>query len=73
MLMIKLSPLGKTHGIRYRVVVIEKRTKLTGDPREVLGNFDPQFNKLDISQDRLQYWLAKGAQPSAQMRRLLKL
>lgn len=73
MLTIKLSPIGKTHAIKYRVVVLEKRTKLTRDAREILGYFEPKSNKLEVDQARLKYWLEAGAQPSGRLRKLLSL
>lgn len=73
MLVIRLLPMGKTHALKYRVVVVESKTKLTRNPKEVLGSYEPHTQKLAVAQDRLTYWLKVGAQPSAAIRQLCKI
>jgi small subunit ribosomal protein S16 len=73
MLTIRLLPMGKAHQIKYRLAIVEGKSKLTGDPREVIGHFEPKSKTLKVDRDRLSYWLAAGAQPSDRIRTLLDL
>jgi len=58
----------------YRIVVVEKRSKRDGSYVESLGHYDPCRNPADIKIDRerVDYWLARGAQPSETVRSLIK-
>src|SRR3989344_947818 len=67
MLMIKLAPTGKKHQRHYRLVVAEKRVKLTGNHQAILGHYHPLLPKSDpsrlvIDRTRIEQWLKKGAQ-----------
>lgn len=73
MLRIKLQPFGKKHAHTYRVVVAEDRSKLTGMPRDTLGSVNPAAKTQSLDQAKLKSWLAKGAQPTAAIRRLFSL
>ena len=41
---------------------------------EVVGTYDPRLKekKVSLNQDRIQYWISKGAQPSETVGTLLK-
>lgn len=73
MLKIKLSRLGKKHEPHYRIVIMEQRSKLTGDTVDVIGHYHPLKKELTVDQDALSKWLAKGAQPTQSLRTILKL
>jgi small subunit ribosomal protein S16 len=57
----------------YRIVVTEKRSKRDGRFVESVGYYDPCRNPADvkIDQDRVKYWLERGAQPSDTVRSLI--
>ncbi len=65
MLKIKLQPLGKRNAVKYRIVVVEENSKLTGAVVESLGS------SLDQARDKIQAWQAKGALVTAGVRKLL--
>lgn len=67
MLMIRLQRRGKLHQPAYRLVVGEKRSKLKGEQLEEIGWFNPVIDKAGFDQERIAYWLQKGAKlsPSA--------
>ena len=65
MLAIKLQRVGKKHQPSFRVVVAERRSKLSGPPVEDLGAYDIRTKKLDAKKDRVEHWLKVGAQPTA--------
>ena len=74
MLMIRLARIGKKKHPFYRVVVTEKTRPRNGRFVEIVGTYDPQKKPaaLDLKRDRVDYWLAKGAQPSDTVRSFLR-
>jgi small subunit ribosomal protein S16 len=58
----------------YRIVVKEKQSKRDGAYLENLGTYNPTREpaeiKLDL--DRVRYWIAKGAQPTNTVSKLIK-
>ena len=72
MLRIKLAPTGKKGNIHYRISVVEGKSKLTGDPVEVLGHYHPTENKLTLDEERLKFWIGQGAQISDRVKKLCK-
>ena len=71
MLCIKLRPIGKKKQISYRVVILPKRSKLTGKFVEDLGWYNPHTDKFQINPERVKHWLAQGAQPTPSVHNLL--
>ncbi len=67
MVKIRLSRLGTKGRPFYRIVAIDERDKREGRPLEYLGTYDPKFNpaRFELKLDRVQAWVAKGAQLSA--------
>lgn len=72
---IRLTRIGKVHAPFYRVVVADSRTRRDGRAIEEIGKYQPLANPsvIEIDSERAQYWLSVGAQPSDQVRTLLKL
>ncbi len=72
---IRLKRLGKIRDPRYRVVVMDSRTKRDGRAIEEIGIYQPTENPslIQIDSQRVQYWLSVGAQPTEQVLALLKL
>jgi small subunit ribosomal protein S16 len=66
---------GSSKNPIWRVVVADQRSPRDGRFIEVVGHYnaqtDPSTIKLD--EDRIREWLAKGAQPTDQVRKLLKI
>lgn len=71
MLAIKLRRIGKKHQPSFRVIVAEKRSKLQGRFVEDIGWFNPQTKESKINQERVNYWLKNGAQPTDSIHNLL--
>ncbi|OGM91280.1 30S ribosomal protein S16 [Candidatus Wolfebacteria bacterium RIFCSPHIGHO2_01_FULL_48_22] len=71
MLAIKLRPIGKKKQISYRVVVMEKKSKLVGKFIEDLGWYNPHTNLSSVNKDRMEYWIKSGAQPTDSVHNLL--
>lgn len=58
----------------YRIVVKEKLSKRDGACIENIGTYDPTRDPAEVKLDlvRAQYWIAKGAQPTDTVSRLIK-
>lgn len=72
MISVRLSRFGRLNRPFYRIVAANKRSKREGKPLEVLGFWDPIKKRLEIKNEKLKSWLAKGAQVSAGLAKLLK-
>ena len=73
---IRLKKISRTAKGRYnfRVVVIKKTAARDSRPIEEIGYYDPSKNpaSLKINNDRYDYWVAKGAQPTDTIATLYK-
>jgi small subunit ribosomal protein S16 len=58
----------------YRVVVVERRHPRDGSFVEIVGHYNPITNPplIELKMDRVNHWLACGAQPSETVHSLLK-
>ena len=74
MLTIRLARIGKKKHPFYRIVVTEKTRPRNGRFVEIVGTYNPQTkpHAVVLKQDRVQYWLGKGAQPSDTVRSFLR-
>ena len=72
---IRLKRMGKIRAPYYRIVVADSRTKRDGRVIEEIGKYHPTEDPsiIEVKSDRAQYWLGVGAQPTEQVRALLKL
>lgn len=65
MLRIRLSRVGKKNKAQFRVTVADARRSPTGKFIEVLGHYDPHTKEKVFKRERIEYWISKGAKPSA--------
>ena len=74
MLMIRLSRIGKKKHPFYRVVVTEKTRPRNGRFVEIVGTYDPAKKPatVELNDERVQYWIGKGAQPTDTVRSFLR-
>ena len=72
---IRLKRMGKIHAPYYRIVVADSRKKRDGRVIEEIGKYHPTENPslIEVKSERAQYWLGVGAQPTDQVRAILKL
>jgi small subunit ribosomal protein S16 len=58
----------------WRVVVTDQRSPRDGRFIETIGHYNPQTepSTIRIDEERLQHWLARGAQPSGSVKQLVK-
>jgi small subunit ribosomal protein S16 len=71
MLAIKLKRIGKKHQVSFRLVVVEKRSKLQGRFVEDLGWANPRTDERRINAERVSHWMKVGAQPTPTVWNLL--
>ena len=74
MLKIRLARTGSNKKGSYRIVVIERENARDGRFVEILGHFNARRNppELVFKNERMTYWLGRGAQPSETVRSFLK-
>ncbi|GAA3647612.1 30S ribosomal protein S16 [Microbacterium marinilacus] len=72
---IRLKRLGKIRAPYYRIVVADSRTKRDGRVIEEIGKYHPteEPSFIEVDSERAQYWLSVGAQPTEQVRAILKI
>ena len=75
-LRIRLARAGTKKRPFYHIVIADSRSPRDGRFIERLGHFNPLLPKdsearLKLDMDKVKSWLAKGAQPSETVRRLL--
>ena len=71
---IRLRRTGSTRRPTYRVVVADSRSPRDGRFIEILGHYSPLTDPPTVKLDRgkVQAWIAKGAQPSNTVKRLMQ-
>ena len=74
MVTMRLFWIGSKKRLYYRIVVIDKRRARNGRFLEVVGQYNPIANpvQMEINAERAQYWLSKGALPSETVRSILR-
>ena len=73
MVKIRLRRMGATNAPYYRVVVSDSRKTPTSEAIEEIGSYDPRAKpaKLVVDNARFEYWVAKGAQCSPTVKKLV--
>ena len=58
----------------WRVVVADQRSPRDGRFIETIGHYNPQTepSTIRLDEERLQHWLARGAQPTGSVKQLVK-
>jgi small subunit ribosomal protein S16 len=71
---VRLTRVGSKKNPIWRVVVADQRSPRDGRFIELIGHYNPQTepSTIEIDEDRLQHWLARGAQPSGTVKQLMK-
>jgi small subunit ribosomal protein S16 len=71
---IRLTRVGSKKNPIYRVVVADSRSPRDGRFIEIIGRYNPQTDPstIDLDEVKVRDWIAKGAQPSQPVQRLMK-
>jgi small subunit ribosomal protein S16 len=72
MTVIRLTRMGRNKRPFYRIVVTDSRKRRDSGWIESIGYYNPvsQPKEFKIDQERLDYWLSVGAQPSEKVKKL---
>ena len=72
---LRLTRIGGRKDPVWRVVVADQRSKRDGRVIEIVGHYNAQTepSTIRLDGDRVRHWLERGAQPSDQVRKLLKI
>ncbi len=72
--MIRLARVGRKKRPHYRVVVTDARSPRDSGYIEAIGRYDPlsEPSMIEIDKGKALAWLAKGAQPSNTVKRLME-
>lgn len=72
MLKIRLQRIGRINSPAYRVIVTEHtRGPKTGNFVEKVGSYNPKSKERTLNEERITYWISKGAQLSGTMHNML--
>ncbi len=71
---LRLTRVGGRRDPKWRVVVADQRAKRDGRVIETIGHYDAQTSPstIVIDEERARRWLARGAQPTDTVRKLLR-
>ncbi|MFQ3573735.1 MAG: 30S ribosomal protein S16 [Thermodesulfovibrionales bacterium] len=74
MVKLRLTRLGSHKKPFYRIIAADSRARRDGPFIEIVGTYDPlkEPSEVKVKEDRVKYWLEKGAQPTDTVKRLLK-
>jgi small subunit ribosomal protein S16 len=72
---LRLTRVGGKKDPIWRVVVADQRSPRDGRVIETIGHYNPQTqpSTIVLDEERARSWLARGAQPSNTVRRLLRV
>jgi small subunit ribosomal protein S16 len=71
---VRLTRVGSKKNPIWRVVVADQRSPRDGRFIETIGHYNPQTepSTIRLDEERLQHWLARGAQPTGTVKQLVK-
>ena len=71
---LRLARVGSKKNPIYRVVAADERSPRDGKFLEIVGRYNPQTDPstIELDEAKVKDWLAKGAQPTDAVRKLLK-
>lgn len=74
MVRIRLRRIGRKKAPVYRIVVADSKSPRDGKFIEIIGQYAPRQSEggLNVLEDRANYWMDVGAQPSDTVRSLLR-
>ena len=72
---LRLTRVGGRKDPIWRIVVADQRSPRDGRVIETIGHYNAQTepSTIRVDEERARHWLARGAQPSDQVRKLLRI
>jgi len=71
MLAIRFQRVGRRNDPAFRIVVTERRSKPKSGELEILGSHHPKTKETILKNERILYWMSKGAKASDTVHNLL--
>jgi small subunit ribosomal protein S16 len=72
MLKIRLQRIGRKNDPAFRVVLTDsKNSTKSGRFLEIVGTYNPKMGETNFKNERIQYWISKGAKLSGTMHNFL--
>lgn len=72
MLIIRLNPVGRTHSIKYRIVVAEKHRHVSKKSLALLGTYDPATKQLKVDIEKAKKYIEARVEMSDSVKALFK-
>ena len=73
---IRMKKMGRKHRPFYRVCVMDSRKPRDGKAIEEVGTYDTSVRdkaaRVNLNMERIDYWISVGAQPSENVKALIK-
>lgn len=71
---LRLTRIGGRKDPVWRIVAADQRSKRDGRVIEILGQYNAQTDPstIKVDEEKVRGWLARGAQPTDQVRKLLR-
>ena len=71
---LRLTRIGSKKNPVYRIVAADSRSPRDGKFLEIVGRYNPQTDPstIELDEEKIKGWIAKGAQPSSTVQKLLK-
>ena len=75
MVRLRLTRIGGKKNPIWRIVATDQRSPRDGRILEIVGRYNAQTepSTISVDEDRVKHWLERGAQPSNQVKKLLRL
>ena len=72
---IRLTRIGGKKDPVWRVVAADQRSPRDGRVIEIIGHYNAQTDPstITLDEERVRHWIDRGAQPTEQVRRLMKI
>ena len=72
---LRLTRVGGKKDPIWRIVVADQRSPRDGRVIEMIGHYNAQTepSTIRVDEERARHWLDRGAQPSDQVRKLLRI
>lgn len=69
--MIRFQRVGRRNDPAFRIVVTEKHSKPKSSGIEIVGSHHPKTKETHLKNERILYWMSKGAKLSPRVHNLL--
>ena len=71
---LRLTRIGGRKDPVWRIVAADQRSKRDGRVLEILGHYNAQTDPstIKVDEEKVRGWLARGAQPTDQVKKLLR-